>query len=137
MRKTSKKMIVGILLGICMSTSTATSVHASDTVEGTSVFTSLTMGHDFASASTSWANTGGSRTVSLTYYYQFGAGSYYSVSSNTDSMNTAATTVKTKRAGSVSYGAKAKHGIKTKKTSWSKLTYTGSVPSTNKGWIKL
>lgn len=137
-----KKILVGAMACACVFTTTVP-VQAASTVTATvdkaTVTGKVSKGGSYATATTTWAHTGGTRTTKITYYYKFGAGKYYSVASARDTQNTAGTTVSSKRAGSVSYGAKGEHSVKTtnSSSSWSGKTTIGTVPSSNSGWVLL
>ncbi len=137
-----KKILVGIMACACIFTTTIPAQAASTvtaTVDKATVTGKVSKGGSYATVTTTWAHTGGTRTAKVTYYYKFGAGKYYSVASVSDTQNTAGSTVSSKRAGSVSYGAKGEHSVRTanSSSSWSGKTTVGTVPSSNSGWSLL
>ena len=137
-----KKLLVGMVACACIFTTTipvqaATTVTA--TVDKAKVTGKVSKGGSYATATTTWSHTGGTRTTKVTYYYKFGAVNYYSVASASDGQNTAGATVNSMRAGSVSYGAKGEHSVRTSNSSssWNGKTTVGTVPSNHSGWVLL
>ena len=99
------------------------------------VIATLSMGGNYATGTTQWYYSGGTRTVQLYYYYVNGNKKYYSYGEDVESSVVSNVTLNRAVYGAESYGAKSSHKVVHGNHTWGWVKKTkGIVPNSLNNW---